>query len=451
MRIYNVPNGVKMNRRILSGAAFVAVAASSTASAQQRPPIRQLGAVTARSAEALSNVTGIRALSNGSILVNDMTNRRVLLFDRELSRFTVVADSTSATGNAYGGRTGALIAYKGDSSIFADPQSVSMLIIDPAGKVARVAAMPRAEDANAIGSPFTVAVFDGKESLIYRPNALRFGGPDRQIVTRRAGGGALPQFPEPPDSAFVTRVNLVTRKVDTVGVVKIPKLKFDVQTDANGGMRVTSQVNPLPVVDEWVVTSDGAIAFVRGRDYHIDWINPDGTRATSPKIPFDWQRLTDEDKVAFIDSVKAARERQGANAPVPLGGPAADGGTPTIRMNIVQGGPGAGAPQRDTRTAGAAAQAQVNFVQPSELPDYKPPFFAGAVRADNDGHIWIRTIPTSAIAGGPVYDVINRKGELVERVQIPVGRTIAGFGADGAVYLLSRDGTTTSLEKATVR
>ena len=95
---------------------------------------------------------------------------------------------------------------------------------------------------------------------------------------------------------------------------------------------------------------------------------------------------------------------------------------------------------------------QVKFVAPSELPDYKPVFLNGFVRADVDGNVWIRTIPTKAIAGGPVYDVVNRKGELVERVQIPVGRTIAGFGAgrrrvpdDAATAMM------TKLEKATLR
>ena len=41
--------------------------------------------------------------------------------------------------------------------------------------------------------------------------------------------------------------------------------------------------------------------------------------------------------------------------------------------------------------------------------------------------------------------------EIVDRVQIPVGRTIAGFGPGGAVYLLNRDGATATLEKASVR
>src|SRR5438046_904516 len=95
------------------------------------------------------------------------------------------------------------------------------------------------------------------------------------------------------------------------------KRNMDMKSDDNVRVTVTMMMNPLPVVDEWAVLSDGSIALVRGRDYHVDWVRPNGTRESSPKIPFEWQRLTDEDKIAFIDSVKAARERMAANAPAP--------------------------------------------------------------------------------------------------------------------------------------
>jgi non-ribosomal peptide synthetase component F len=71
----------------------------------------------------------------------------------------------------------------------------------------------------------------------------------------------------------------------------------------------------LPVVDDWVVTSTGEIALLRGRDYHIDWMSPDGTHRSSPKVAFDWKRMTDEQKVALIDSVKAIRDRAAAANP----------------------------------------------------------------------------------------------------------------------------------------
>lgn len=446
-----------MIRSVLLRSSALLALTAFTAAAQQRPPIRQLGAVTAKSAETFNNLVSVRPLSNGSVLVNDVAGRRVIMFDPALSKFTLIADSTSATSNAYSGRMGSLIAFRADSSVFIDPASVSMLVIDPAGKVARVMAIPRAEDAMAIGNPFNASAFDASGRLIYRMGGGRFGGGGANVRTivggpgGAGGAGRLPQIPEPPDSALIARVDLASRKVDTVGVIKIPKLKFEVKSD-DRGMSMTSLINPLPVVDDWVITSDGAIAFVRGRDYHVDWLNADGSKVTSAKIPFDWQRLTDEDKVAFIDSVKAARERQGANAPNPTGAPViggGGGGGQNIQIFMGPGpGGGAGGP------GGAAQrppQLEVNFIPPTDLPDYKPPFFANSTRADMEGNLWIRTIPTSAIAGGPVYDVINRKGEIVERVQIPVGRSIVGFGPGGAVYLLNRDGATSTLEKASVR
>src|SRR5690349_6947242 len=227
--------------------------------------------------------------------------------------------------------------------------------------------------------------------------------------------------------------------------------------DDNGRIMMTSEINPLPVVDEWAMTPDGAVALVRGRDYHIDWVNPDGSRTASAKIPFEWQRLSDEDKAAFIDSVKAAREKMGANAPVvatpgggtntnaPSGPPPGAGDGTGQRVLILGGlaggdggGRGRGAPGQPGPGNIGIAPPQVKFVAPSELPDYKPVFLNGFVRADAEGNVWVRTIPTKAIAGGPVYDVINRKGELVERVQVPVNRTITAFGPGGVVYLTSR-------------
>jgi hypothetical protein len=198
------------------------------------------------------------------------------------------------------------------------------------------------------------------------------------------------------------------------------------------------------------VLPDGAVAFVRGRDYHVEYVNADGSKTVAPKVPFEWQRLTDEDKVAFIDSVKAARARLASAqpaTPAQAGTPGPDGGGQRVVIQMGPGGPDGG-PRGGGGFAGAP---QVNFVSPSDLPDYKPPFLSNSVRSDTEGNLWVRTIPTRLIAGGPVYDVINREGKLVDRVQIPAGRTIAGFGPGGNVYLVSRDGSTMTLERAPVR
>jgi len=431
-----------INATSLSAIALLTTA--TIAAAQHQPPIRPLGPVVVTATEVLGGNVSVRHFTNG-VLINDVQNRRLLLLDSTLANAMVVADTTPATANAYSGRAAGLLAFRGDSSLFIDAQSLSMLVIDPMGKVARVMSVPRSQDAMMLGNVVGGASFDGSR-IVYR-------GMSRPQFRGAATPGGAPTPPEMPDSTAVVRVDLATRQVDTVGFTKIPKIKMDVQRDDNGNIRMTSQINPLPVVDDWAVLSDGSIAFVRGRDYHIDWLRPDGSRESSPKIPFDWQRLTDEDKVAFIDSVKAQRERMAAAAPaMGAGGPGAmagGGGPGGGGMAIVLGG---GAVQRREGgpggPGGGMTRPQMTFVEPSELPDYKPPFFAGQVRADQDGNLWIRTIPTKGIAGGPVYDVINSKGALIDRVQVPKDRTIVGFGAGGVVYLLVREGTTTKLERA---
>ena len=74
-------------------------------------------------------------------------------------------------------------------------------------------------------------------------------------------------------------------------------------------------------------------------------------------------------------------------------------------------------------------------VDARDLPDFYPPIRAGTVKADQDGNVWILPTTSTLATGGLVYDVVNRAGEVFERVQLPEGRDIAGFGRGGVVYL----------------
>ena len=114
-----------------------------------------------------------------------------------------------------------------------------------------------------------------------------------------------------------------------------------------------------------------------------------------------------------------------------------------ITMAVPGGGGGGGAPQM-----AVGGPRNMQFVAPEELPDYQPVFFAGAARADAEGRLWVRTTPTKSLPGGPVYDVIDVKGNLVDRVQVPADRQIVGFGEGGVVYLMTVTGATRSIERA---
>ena len=434
------------------GLSIVAIAvANSLCVAQSLPPVRQLGPVTAVEKEPLGAISGVRQLPDGRVIVNDIVGRRVVMFDSTLSNVTVIADTTSATANAYGVRPGGLIAFRGDSTLFVDPASLSMLLIDPNGKVARVMSAPRAQDvAFLIGGPFGNPGFDPQGRLVYRapPNFGVFGPP-------RAGGGGNggpPQIPTPPDSAALVRYDLATRKIDTVTYFKTPKINLTISQSPDGGVRVMSAVNPLPQGDDWALLPDGTIALVRARDFHVDWLGSDGKVTSSPKIPFNWQRLTDDQKVAFIDSAKVAIEKQRASGQLGVGG----AGPQMVFRDAGPGGPGGpgggqrgGGPTTTTTTSAPTQLPPLTMVPATDLPDYKPAFTPGATRADPDGNLWIRT--SENVDARPVYDVVDRQGLLVDRVQLPANRVLVGFGAGGIVYLGVRDGTTAHLEKARVK
>ena len=94
--------------------------------------------------------------------------------------------------------------------------------------------------------------------------------------------GGAPAVVQPPDSAPIVRANFETRTVDTIGRVKIQSgSRMSMTQDASGKMVMKATINPLPTVDEWAVLSDGTVAFVRGQDYHVDFIKPDG-KITDP-------------------------------------------------------------------------------------------------------------------------------------------------------------------------
>jgi hypothetical protein len=56
-------------------------------------------------------------------------------------------------------------------------------------------------------------------------------------------------------------------------------------------------------------------------------------------------------------------------------------------------------------------------------------------------------VRAGSVGGGPIYDVINRKGEVIDRLQVPAGRQIVGFGKGGVVYMQARDDKAAWIER----
>lgn len=488
-------------RAALVLAASVAMAASPAGaqdSAATKPstiPVRTLGPVEAKTTRALGNVNTIRALPNGSLFVLDGTRRTVLLLDSALAVTKVVADTINAP-IPYGQRPLGLMPYQGDSTLLIDPATLSMLVLNSNGEQVRVMTSPRPTDLNFLANANLGShAFDQEGRLVYRlggggPGGGFGGGPGGGAgggmiafggggfgggrggnasgggaagavgggATGGLGGGNSAQITvngerrtrsfnsgNMPDSMPILRANFDTRKTDTVAFVRVTNPQFQTKTGDDGSMQVMVKMNPLPQNDDWALMADGSLAIVRVLDYRVDWFRPDGTLERSQPLPFDWKRITDDEKVKMVDSLKIVAKEA------------------TERVAQFAGGGGRG------------FRPGFEPVEATQIPDYYPPIRSGSTIADREGNLWILPatsslagqlaamippgargqIPPGMIPGGMgaapttglAYDVVNRAGELVERVQLPPGRSIAGFGYNGVVYLVARQGREVHLEK----
>jgi hypothetical protein len=140
-------------------------------------------------------------------------------------------------------------------------------------------------------------------------------------------------------------------------------------------------------------------------------------------MPFDWKKLTEADKLRMIDSLRPELERRNSVAPRTMNTPS---------------GP---------RTA----RQQFEFLPPEKFGDFEQPVQTGAVKSDLDARLW--TLPKTSLGAkdGLLYDVINRKGEIVERVQFPAGYVLGGFGEHGVLYVIHMNGRNGTLERTTVK
>jgi len=363
-------------------------------------------------------VSYVRPLRDGNLLVHDLSRRQVVILDRSLALKSFVVDTNASSAGGYISRLAGLLPYRGDSSLFVDPQAMTMSVIDDTGALVRVMAIPRPQDADRmIGGPFGTPGVDPSGHIVYRGLA----SPDRRNASTGAPEpGQAFRMPQVPDSAPLLRVDLITRRVDTLTFLKIPALTF--QVDETDGRYVTSvRTNPMPIVDDWAVLPDGRVAVVRGGDYHVDWLLQSGRWLSTPKLPYAWERLTEEAKQRVIDSAMVEWQRQREAV-----------------SRIVEGSGGSSA-----RTSQSESGARVSGIQrprgptyrsveSKELPDYRPAFRQGSVVVDRVGNLWVRT--TSPSDAGPVYDVIDGRGVLVDRVQLWPGRTLSAIG-DGVAYL----------------
>lgn len=345
-----------------------------------------LGAPTATYVEAFGLIGGMRALSDGSLLVADPLGGVLVRLDPDLSVATRLGREGEGPGEYR--QPDAIWPIGGDRSLLVDLGNARLTIVEPDGTLG--------ED--------TPIMLPGGEG----PDQMRLaipGGTDGSGHVYFTGSSMGPEGPR--DSIELLRVDPWDPAPETVAMLEGPELTVQRSGGANDQSVNVRQV-PFGGGDTWGVATDGSLFIARSGDYRVEYHRAAGSVRAGP--PMDVRRVgigTDE-KLEWIDE-SARNGGVGVSVEVENG-----------RRQVSMG-----------RSTGQRAE-----LDSYDWPEAKPPFENARIRIDSGGNGWVRR---SLPAGEPpLYDVFDTQGRHVKSVRFPESRTLLGFG-DGLLYAARTD------------
>lgn len=339
-------------------------------------------------AEPFTALAGARELKDGRVVTVDPRDKTVQLIDLKAQSALKIGREGSGPGEY--GLPMTVLGLPGDSSAVPDPLNSRLLVVLPDGKAGGFI-MTSGGEGGGIRMGALPRKSDGRGNLYWSTPG----------VSIPSGGGP----PKISDSAAVIRWNFAAKKTDTLAMLALPKGSSQV---SGGAGRVNVQIgggNPFTPRDEWAVAPDGRVAVLRAGDYHVEWISPNGQKTVGAPIKYDPLKVTEAHKAEWREGRKNSLGIMMRNENGRMSAQAVPGG-------------GAGAPE------------------PTDWPEYLPPFLGDPGLVAPNGQLWVRR--TAAPGAPPTYDVIDATGKLVSHVVLPQKTRLVAFG-NGVVYLVRLD------------
>jgi hypothetical protein len=366
----------------------LAVLGSGSLAAQ---PKVALSKPQAETAESFTQISSIRELPSGKVLVADLRDKVVQLVDLAAGTMTKVGREGQGPGEY--GLPRSLFGLPNGETLLYDIIGRRFLTILPDGKPGPIVETPRppARTGGGGGPVLMMGIGD------YR-------GIDARGRIYLQGSGFTANGVA--DSIPILRWARSGSEMDTVGFVKPPPGNFsrtgsgnNVQVRMGGGAKVFTPS------ETWDVAGDGRVARVIPSPYHVVWY-AEGKATRGPTQAYTPIKVGAAEKDLYM-------ENRRKNPPMAISMTVGGGGTRTTTSN-----------------------AAPNLPEP-EFEETMPPFTAGAVQATPDGEVWVlRTRPASDKV--PSYDVFDRTGAIVKKVTLNPNSRVVGFGK-GTVYVARSD------------
>ena len=387
-----------MRSRILAAAAGAAVLAAGTWLIAQgggrsgegagAVGIVALGEAEAIHGEPFSVVSTVRELPGGHVLVADPLGQVVVRLDLDAG----AADTIGAVGEGPS-------EYRQPDAVWPLPGGRTLLVDLGNGRLTELS--PDLEFGPT--RPWSLGDVSLGQIVMALPQAVDGRG---RLYFRALGGMGGPRA----DSATVLRLDLESEALDSVAIFKLPETI--VETSGGSGER-NERVSPVPLspADAWGVAPDGRVVIVRAGDYHVDWVNEDGSITSGAPVPYTPIGLGRAEREEWARSRLETGGGLGISVSVENG---------SVTMEAVRGGLSDDDDDLDDRP----------------WPQVKPAFYDRAVPVDRLGRAWVRRHREAGAAPG--YDVFGPDGELSMTVELPMNRRVVGFG-DGALYAVHMD------------
>ncbi|MEO8448457.1 MAG: hypothetical protein ABI647_01630 [Gemmatimonadota bacterium] len=366
--------------------AVVLVLAGGDAFRRQAPAVTRLGSPDAVLPHDFSQIRGVVERRGGRLLVTDRIAEALLAVDFN-------ARTATRIGRTGGGPEeyrlpGRLVPLPGDSVLLIDEGNDRLAVIGPDDRIHRtfhartpelsVGLTPRAVDS--AGRFYTMI-----------PDWVLFG------------------MRQPSDSLPIVRFAMGAERLERIGWIHpAPQPPPPPRRD-----RPRIPMLIFGAGDSWAASPGGRIAIVHAAPYRIEWIEPNGTRATGPAVAWEPLPVTAADRTAYTKDFLATSGIGGKGGP---GG--APGGLSAVPAEL----------QTDARVP--------EMVANTAFAKTRPPFTDAAPRIAPDGRLWVeRSTPLGAPS---TWDVFDERGRPAARVELPRGRRLVALGA-GAVYLAALD------------
>lgn len=335
----------------------------------------RLGRVTGETAADFQQVTSVRELADGSLLVADRRENK--LFHVRLGGEPPRSIGRNGRGPNEFVHAGQLFAIGADSSVFTDAFLGRILLLD--------------------GPRIVGMIAEHREPLItYQGRIL--GADARGNLLGTSLSRAMGADPRSPGGTLTLRLGPRDRD-STIALAEYPGTVFkpyNAGRRTRAGMPILWNGNPFTSTDYAVLSADGWIAFARLDTPRVDLRSPDGRWIRGHPIPYAKRPVTDAERCF------AFRLATAASRPCDVGEVES---WPSVLPAFVTG-----------RT--------VQSTRP--------------LLRDARGISYLARTPTVATPGRR-WDLIDRKGAYVGSLSLPDGQSLVGFGAISAFVLVTDD------------